>query len=329
LPERANISRLASLNICVDMRIVVTGALGHIGSRLIRAIPSVMPDCELVLLDNLATQRFASLFDLDGNAAYRFIELDVLQGDLEPIFRGADAVVHLAAMTDPVGSFHHRQEVERINLTGTTRVAEACVRSQCSLVHISSTSVYGGAAAVVDENDEEHLRPQSPYAEIKLSEERLLQRLGASHGLSFITCRFGTICGVSPGMRFHTAVNRFCWQAVNGQPLTVWKTALRQKRPYLDLTDAVNAIGFLIRQRFFDRKVYNVLSENLAVEDVVDMIRGHVPGLAVQHVESPIMNDFSYDVLNSRFRKLGFDFQGSVARCVAQTIALLRRAGSL
>jgi UDP-glucose 4-epimerase len=311
------------------MRIAVTGALGHIGSRLIRALPSMLPHPELVLLDNLATQRFASLFNLDGDAAYKFVELDVLHADLAPVLRGADAVVHLAALTDPVGSFHHRKEVERVNLTGTTRVAEACIRSKCPLVHVSSTSVYGGTSAVIDEEDAQHLQPQSPYAEIKLSEERLLQGLGDSHGLRFVTCRFGTICGISPGMRFHTAVNRFCWQAVNGQPLTVWKTALHQKRPYLDLTDAVKAIGFLIGKGLFDRKVYNVLSENLPVETIVEAIRGHVPGLAIQFVDSPIMNDFSYDVLNSKFQKLGFAFQGSVARCIAETIALLRGAGRL
>ena len=34
-------------------------------------------------------------------------------------------------------------------------------------------------------------------------------------------------------MRFHTAVNKSCWQAVMGQPLTVWETAYGQKRTYL------------------------------------------------------------------------------------------------
>ena len=63
-------------------------------------------------------------------------------------------------------------------------------------------------------------------------------------GLRFITCRFGTIFGTSIGMRFHTAVNKFCWQAVIGQPITVWRTALHQYRPYLDLKDAVKAIVY-------------------------------------------------------------------------------------
>ena len=46
------------------MKIVVTGALGHIGSRLIRELPTIFPDANIVLIDNLSTQRYCSLFNL-------------------------------------------------------------------------------------------------------------------------------------------------------------------------------------------------------------------------------------------------------------------------
>ena len=49
------------------------------------------------------------------------------------------------------------------------------------------------------------------------------------------TLRLGSICGTSPGMRFHAAISKFCYQASIGQPLTVWETALKQKRPFLSL----------------------------------------------------------------------------------------------
>ena len=57
------------------MRIVVTGALGHIGSRLIRDLPKTFPDAEIALIDNLLTQRYSSLFDLPSEGRYQFVEV--------------------------------------------------------------------------------------------------------------------------------------------------------------------------------------------------------------------------------------------------------------
>lgn len=304
------------------MRIVITGALGHIGSRLIRYLPSLNAGAEFVLLDNLATQRYCSLFYLPENVRYRFLEFDILNGEFQSILEPGDTVLHLAALTDAASSFTNREQVENTNLLGTTRVAEACSIVGCRLLHISSTSVYGAESGTISENcSANELRPQSPYAESKLAEERTLQ--SQPQMLRFSICRFGTICGISPGMRFHTAVNRFCWQAVMGQPLTVWTTALHQKRPYLDLTDAVAAIGFILERDLFNREIYNVVTENLTVNSIVENIRSFIPDVSMYYVDSPAMNAFSYDVAVDKIRHQGFHFRGSVVSCIEETIKML------
>ena len=56
--------------------------------------------------------------------------------------------------------------------------------------------------------------------------------------LKYNTFRFGTIAGVSKGIRFHTAVNKFCFNAALDKDINVYKTALNQYRPYLTLRDA-------------------------------------------------------------------------------------------
>ena len=119
------------------MRIVITGALGHIGSRLIREMPAAFPGAEIDMVDNLATQRYASLFDLPRMGRYRFRELDVLEADLPSLFEGAQAVIHLAALTDAAGSVAVRDEVERVNFLGTEKVARACVATGSALVFAS------------------------------------------------------------------------------------------------------------------------------------------------------------------------------------------------
>jgi nucleoside-diphosphate-sugar epimerase len=308
------------------MKIVVAGALGHIGSRLIRALPGHFPGLDVVMIDDMSTQRFPALFNLPEGARYRFVEGDVTKLDLAPIIAGADAVVQLAAITDATRSFDRKDELEANNFHATRLIAEACLKAGVPLIHPSSTSVYGSQNEVVDENcGPEELAPQSPYADCKLREEALLAEMGKA-GLRHLTCRFGTIFGTSPGMRFHTAVNKFCWQAVMGQKLTVWRTAYDQKRPYLDLGDCVNAIAHIIRNQIFDGRIYNVLSTNCTVRQIVDAIRVHVPDLGVDFVDSRIMNQLSYEVANQRFRDTGFTFTGKAEQGIADTVALLAGA---
>lgn len=310
-------------------KIVITGALGHIGSRLIRALPDRFPGMQIVLVDNLATQRYCSLFGLPDTAQYSFRELDVIDADLAPIMDGADAVVHLAALTDAAGSFDKRDLVEQVNFEATKQVAEACVECNVPLIHLSSTSVYGTQKDIVSEDcSDEDLQPQSPYAETKLREENLVRQIGEASGLKFVSCRFGTIFGTSPGMRFHTAVNKFCWQAAMGLPLTVWKTAYDQQRPYLDLSDAVKAVALILENGIFDGEVYNVLTLNAAVRDIVEAIRGRVQTLNVEFVESRIMNQLSYIVSSEKFNAHGFCPTGDLNKGVAETIDLLHQANA-
>ena len=312
------------------MRIVVTGGLGHIGSRLIRDLPAAFPGAEIIILDDLSTQRYCSLFDLPGDAHVRFVEGSVLSADLPILFAGADVVVHLAAITDATTSFENQEKVEQVNFAGTERVARACIQTNTALIFPSTTSVYGTQADVVDENCPiEDLKPQSPYAESKLKAEKLIQGLGETEGLRFLICRLGTIFGTSIGMRFHTAINKFCWQAVMGQPITVWRTALHQNRPYLELGDATRALSFIMRNGLYTRWLYNVVTVNTSVKEIVDIIRTFVPDLTIEYVDTKIMNQLSYHVSSRLFADLGFQFEGDLKTGIADTIALLRRARSI
>ncbi len=311
------------------MKIIVTGAIGHIGSYIVRDLGVQFPKAEIVMIDNMMTQRYASLFNLPPLGNYHFIEDDVNSIDLKTVFSGANVVIHLAAITDATGSFDRSEELENNNYQSTVKVANACIETGASLIALSSTSVYGTQNDVVDEDcSEEELLPQSPYATTKLKEEKLIAKLCKEKGLKAIHCRFGTIFGASAGMRFHTAVNKFCWQAVMGRPISVWRTAYDQKRPYLDLLDASRAIELIIKNNIFDGRVYNVLTNNSTVREVVDVIREFVPDIEVGFVDSKIMNQLSYEVLDNRFKSHGFISAGSLRRGIGETVSLLSNSNT-
>ena len=307
------------------MKIVVTGAVGHIGSYLIRDLATQIPGVNIVMIDNMMTQRFPSLFNLPVTGNYQFIEGDVRTLNLNSIFNDVDSVIHLAAITDATGSIDKAVEVEENNYICTLKVANACLETGSKLITLSSTSVYGTQNEIVDEDcGKDELQPQSPYAETKLKEEDLITFLHNNKELKAVICRFGTIFGVSPGMRFHTAVNKFCWQASMGQPISVWTTAYDQKRPYLDLLDASKAITFIIKNDIFDGRIYNILTTNVTVREVIDMIKEFVPSISVDFVDNKIMNQLSYEVSCNRFKSLGFEFSGDLRRGICQTISQLK-----
>ena len=308
-------------------KILITGALGHIGAQLIRNLNDNLFD-EVLLLDSLESRRFPTLYDLPKRKhKYRFINDDIITVDFDKYLKntGVSVVIHLAAITDAEGSHKIPQQVEATNFFGLMRVADACLRNNVKLFFPSTTSVYGSQANRVDEKCEE-LKPQSPYAWAKLRSEEYLQKLGPQ-GLKFVICRFGTIFGHSIGMRYDTAVNKFSWQAVNGMPLTVWKTAWKQKRPYLHLGDCVRAFNFILKKDIFDGEIYNVVTENFTVQDVVKTIKNYVPKLVVNYVDSAVMNQLSYDVDDSKFRKLGYKPVGNLKKGIGEVISKFNHSG--
>ncbi|MFH1654802.1 MAG: SDR family oxidoreductase [Pseudomonadota bacterium] len=306
------------------MKILITGALGHIGSRFIHSIKPGEFE-KVVLLDNLSTQRYSSLFNLSKGVPFKFVEDDVCTADMVHYCDGIDCVIHLAAITNAAGSFDIQDQVEKVNYEGTERVAKACLETGSKIMFFSTTSVYGTQEAVVDENCSiEELKPQSPYASSKLRAEQMLKKFGDEHGLKYFVGRFGTIFGTSLGMRFHTAINKFCWQACLAQPITVWRTALYQKRPYLDLGDAVRAIDFVIKRNMFDKQTYNIVTVNSTVNDIIEIIKKHVSDLKIEFVDSQIMNQLSYNVSNSKFKSRDFLFNGNLDIGISDTISLIK-----
>ena len=302
------------------MKIAITGGLGHIGSRIMRVFPLIFKDAEFLVIDNFETQRYVSLYNLDTSTRKRteFVECDILEADMN-LLHGSDVVIHLASITNATASVGRLKErVTRENLEMTKRVATACNKNDIKMILSSSTSVYGSQDAVV--NEDSNVNPQNPYAETKVKEEDFVRSIDSLNSCIF---RLGTISGISHGMRFHTAVNRFCLQAAFGQPLTVWKIAFNQLRPYLSLVDAVEAMAFVIGYKIFDGETYNCLTTNMTVKDVVDKISKFIPDLQIDYVDHKIMNQLSYEVSTEKIKSKGFEFKGDIDADIEETIKLL------
>jgi len=307
------------------MKILVTGGLGHIGSRFIAEL-SKSEDVELVrVLDNFTVQRYCSLFNLPETQNYEFIEGDIRnQEDLKKSMQDIDAVYHLAAITDAPSTIDIPELTNEVNFEATKKVIDQCLKSGVKkLVFPSTTSVYGPATGVIDE-EYSNYNPLSPYAVAKIKSEEVLINAYKDNGLDTTVLRLGTIFGKSIGMRFHTAVNKFVYLACMGRPLTVWENALDQKRPYLDLTDAINAFSFVLNKKETAGQIFNVLTENTTVQNVVDIIKEKIPNVGIELTKSPILNQTSYNVSPEKLIKLGFKYEGNMRQSIHDTISLFK-----
>ena len=232
-----------------------------------------------------------------------------------------DTIIHLASITDAAASINNKKEVIRNNLGCFKNVLKYCEKRNINLIHISSTSVYGSQELYVNEECQE-LFPQSPYADVKISEEKKLKKTNKK--FKFVTLRFGTIVGPSSGMRFHTAVNKFCMQAYLDKPLDIWRTALNQFRPYLTIDDSFKALNFFLIKKNYDREIYNIVSKNLTVKNIINIINKYKK-TKIKFVNDRIMNQLSYKVDSSKVKKLGLHLNSKLDKNIKQTLKLLKK----
>lgn len=226
-------------------------------------------------------------------------------------------------MTNAAGSFNKKKEMYKNNINCMKNVIDYCLKNKSKLIHISSTSVYGKQTDLVDEKcEKKYLKPQSPYADIKLIEENMLNKV--RNRIKYVTYRFGTISGISKGMRFHTAVNKFCLDASLNLPITVYNTALHQFRPYLSVQDSFKLFKFTIEKNFFKNDIYNALSENCTVDQILKKIKKYKKKAKVKFVSSQIMNQLSYHVDKKKLNNAGLFLNARIEKDIKDTINILR-----
>ena len=305
------------------MKVLITGACGHIGSFVAENIHKIKRISKTILVDNLKSNRFNSLYNFERKNNLSFFLRDLNNLKTLNDFHNVDVIIHCASMTNAEKSFGKEKEMYKNNLNCLKTVMKYCKNRNTKLIHLSSTSVYGKQTDLVDENcEKKFLRPQSPYAEIKLIEEKLLKK--NSNKLRYNTFRFGTITGVSKGIRFHTAVNKFCFNAAIGEKIEVYKTALHQYRPYLSIRDSFDVFKFCLEKNFFENDIFNILSGNFTVNQILNKIKKINKKIKIVYVNSPIMNQLSYHVDDQKIKNKGLVLKSNIDVDIKNTLSLFK-----
>jgi UDP-glucose 4-epimerase len=147
-------------------RVVITGATGNVGTSVVQALSQSGSVEEVVGL--------ARRLPAWDPARVRWCECDIVTDELTEVFRGSDAVIHLAWAIQPS---RDERVLERINIEGTSRVLSAISQADVpKLVYASSVGAYarGPKDREVDESWPIGGTPSSFYSRHKATVERLL-----------------------------------------------------------------------------------------------------------------------------------------------------------
>ncbi|OYR61622.1 oxidoreductase [Halorubrum ezzemoulense] len=290
-------------------RVLVTGGCGYIGSAL---VPRLLDDSrvsDVVVLDSLAAGSPAHLTGCVGD------RLDFRRGDVreygavESATRGADAVIHLAAITGAASTHDRREETFAVNRDGTENVLTAAGKFDVdSVVVASSCNNYGRAASRdIDETTEQN--PLNPYAESKVACERLLDEAVEAYDFDATALRMSTNYGWSPGVRFNLVVNHFVFRGLTDRPLTVYGDGSNW-RPFIHVRDAARAyLDAALDPDAWPKRVYNVGSNegNYRISEIAEIVREELErDLDVTYLEDEQPGP-SYHVNFDRLAETGFE----------------------
>ena len=223
----------------INMKILITGGSGFIGSHLVEHYHD---RAEVVVLDSL---RSGYRQNLDG-LRHHFIEGCVTDRlAVDAAMNGCDFVFHLAAMVSVPESMAQPRECAKINVIGLLNVLEAASAAGVKkLVFASSAAVYGDNPSV-PKIESMLPEPKSPYAITKLDGEFYLEMFQREGKLQTASLRFFNVFGPrqDPKGAYAAAVPIFIEKALRQEAIAIFGDG-EQTRDFIFVKDIVHALAF-------------------------------------------------------------------------------------
>ncbi|MBZ5674060.1 MAG: SDR family oxidoreductase [Acidobacteriia bacterium] len=174
-----------------DLKFIVTGGAGFIGSTLVQTL---LDRGRVAVIDNLLTGHEANLEEVRGQIEFHNVDIRDAAA-LEPVIRGADTVFHLAAIPSVPRSIDDPVPSHQVNIDGTFNVFRAAALGKVRrVVYAASSSAYGDTE-VLPKTETMTPLPKSPYAVQKLLGEYYGSVFHSCFGLEAVSLRFFNVYG--------------------------------------------------------------------------------------------------------------------------------------
>jgi UDP-glucuronate decarboxylase len=222
-----------------NMRILVTGGAGFIGSHL---IDRLMNDGhEVICLDNFYTGKKHNLLKWLDNHNFELIRHDIT----EPIRLEVDQVYHLACPASPVHYQYNPIKTVKTNVIGTMNMLGLAKRVKARFLLASTSEVYGDPE--VHPQTEDYRGSVNPigirscYDEGKRMAETLAFDYYRENKVEIRVARIFNTYGPRMLENDGRVVSNFVAQALRGVPLTVYGEG-QQTRSFCYVSDLVNGL---------------------------------------------------------------------------------------
>ena len=160
--------------------VLVTGATGFIGSRLVEELINKEYDVTSLIRKGK-----------EGNSKSKIIYGDLTDEKIDFKKLEFDCVFHLASHT-PLEK--NKRILEKVNLDGTKKLFNEIKSKTKSIIYISGLGVYGETGeTVVDENQK--YNPNTDFVKIRLDAEKFLKENTSENKIDFAVVHFGDVYG--------------------------------------------------------------------------------------------------------------------------------------
>ncbi len=233
-----------------DLRCVVFGGWGFIGSNLCRSLASKVSSLRVF------GRRRSSAKDLDG--------IEWIKGDfLDPsavasAVSGCDVVIHLVANSTPASSNVDKVFDYQSNVVASLQLLEACREARVRrVVYLSSGGTIYGIPEKVPTPESVPLNPISAYGITKLTIEKYLALYDYLYGIEYRVLRVSNPYGpFQVSMKNQGVVAAFLTRALTGRPIEIWGDG-SIVRDYIYIEDVVESLELALTHEGQSR-IFNI-----------------------------------------------------------------------
>lgn len=259
------------------MKVLITGGAGFVGSHLAELL--LEQGDEVHVVDDLSTGSIENIEHLKDRLGFGYT-IDTIMNEpvTAELVDKADAVVHLAAAVGVRLIVESPVRTIETNVHGTETILKLA-NKKSKLVFIASTSeVYGKSQNVpFGESDDLVMgattKGRWSYACSKAIDEFLALAYYKERKLPIVVARLFNTVGPRQIGRYGMVIPNFVRQAIAGSPITVYGDG-KQTRCFSDVTDAVRAIGGLIKEEKSYGEVFNIGStEEVTILELAERVK--------------------------------------------------------